>query len=120
MISMKLRAAVCVALFCTISAYAADVAGTWHLTVETSAGTGTPTLVLVQNGEQLTGTYTGRFGTSPITGTIKDSAIEFSFTVSGPMGSATVSYSGTVEGSQMHGGMTMGQRTGGTFSGEKQ
>jgi len=117
---MKRYAVACAALLCTVSAYAVDVAGTWHLTVETSAGTGTPTLVLEQRGEALTGTYTGRFGTSPINGTIKGSAIEFSFTASGPMGSATVSYSGTVEGSQMHGSMTMGQRTGGTFSGEKQ
>ena len=102
------------------AAYGADVAGTWTLKVETQAGTGTPTLVLVQDGEKLTGTYTGRFGKSPITGTIKGNALEFSFTASGPMGSAEVSYSATVDGDNVSGTMTMGSMAGGSFTGKKE
>jgi len=102
------------------SALAADVAGTWNLTVNTQAGTGTPTLVLAQTGNQLTGTYTGRFGEVPVTGTTNDTAIEFSFTISGAMGEAHVVYTGTVEGDTMGGSMKMGQMAGGTFTGKKQ
>jgi len=102
------------------SVYAADISGTWKLTVTTTAGTGTPTLVLTQQGEMLTGTYTGRFGESPITGTFKDGAIDFAFEASGPMGSAQVTYSGTVEGDTMSGNMQMGAMAGGAFTGKKQ
>jgi hypothetical protein len=109
------------ALLLTAAAHAADVTGTWKLTVETQAGTGTPTLVLAQQGEQLTGTYTGRLGESPITGTTAGDAIEFSFSATGPMGgTATVKYTGTVSGDTMSGSMTMGGRAGGTFTGRRQ
>lgn len=117
---MRIRAIALIALICCGSAHAADVAGTWDLKVETQAGTGTPTLVLVQDGEKLTGTYTGRFGKSPITGTIKGNALEFAFTASGPMGSAEVSYSGTVDGASVSGSMKMGSMAGGNFTGHKQ
>jgi hypothetical protein len=106
--------------FFTPIALAADVAGTWSLTVSTQAGTGTPTLVLVQDGDNLTGTYTGRFGEAPINGSSKGTAIEFSFTVAGPMGDAVVTYTGTVEGDTMGGSMKMGDLAGGTFTGKKQ
>jgi hypothetical protein len=102
------------------SACAADISGTWKLTVTTTAGTGTPTLVLRQQGEVLSGTYTGRFGESPITGTFKDGAIAFSFDAAGPMGSAHVTYTGKVEGDTMSGNMQMGPMAGGRFTGAKQ
>ena len=112
--------AVVALLLSSWSALAADVAGTWNLTVKMSAGTGAPTLVLVQNGENLTGTYTGRMGTSPIKGTLKGNAIEFSFTVSGPMGSGDVTYKGTVDGASMSGTVNLGPMGDGTFTGAKQ
>jgi hypothetical protein len=96
------------------------VAGTWALTVETSAGTGTPTVVLQQDGASLSGTYRGRFGTHPLTGTLKGDAIMFAFTVSGPMGSAEVTYTGTVAGDTMKGTLRMGEQAGGRFTGRRQ
>jgi hypothetical protein len=98
----------------------AAVAGTWALTVETSAGTGTPTLVLVQDGANLTGTYTGRFGDQPVTGAIEGNEIRFAFSVSGPMGSAVVTYTGVVDGDAMRGSMQMGSMAGGNFSGRRE
>jgi hypothetical protein len=115
------RIVVLAALLSSLSAFAADVAGTWKLTVKMSAGTGTPTLVLQQDGENLTGTYTGRFGASPIKGTLKGNAIEFSFTVTGPMGgSGDVTYQGTVDGASMSGTVNLGPMGDGTFTGTKQ
>lgn len=96
------------------------VSGTWALTVETSAGTGSPTLVLEQHGVVLAGVYTGRFGPQPVAGRLNGNAITFSFDVSGPMGSAKVTYAGAVDGDTMSGTMRMGSMTGGTFSGVKQ
>jgi len=79
-------------------ALAADVSGTWQLTVETSQGSGTPTIVLEQKGEQLTGTFNSQiFGEAKIAGTVKGNAIEFGF--EGDAGGQTikVSYKGTIE-----------------------
>src|SRR5262250_1419307 len=57
-------------------AFAADVTGTWNATVDLGGGQGgTPTFVLKQDGEKLTGTYSGALGESPVTGTIKGSDI---------------------------------------------
>jgi hypothetical protein len=98
----------------------ADVAGVWALTVETSQGTGTPTVTFKQDGEKLTGTYSSQvFGEQQVTGTIKGLSITFSFT--GSIGGAAVSvtYSGTVEKDTMKGKVTIGDLGEGTFTGKK-
>jgi len=78
--------------------FAADVTGTWQVTVETSQGSGTPTVILEQKGEALTGTFNSQiFGQAKITGTVKGNVIEFGF--DGDAGGQTirVSYKGTIE-----------------------
>ncbi len=50
---------------------AVDVSGTWKLTLETQNGTSNPMVTFKQEGEELTGTYKGRFGESPLKGTVK-------------------------------------------------
>ena len=62
----------------------ADVTGTWAFQVETGAGTGTPTMTFKQDGEKLSGHYSGQLGEAPLTGTIKGNAIEFTIDVDSP------------------------------------
>ena len=86
-------------VFCACLAFGADVSGTWQFTVETSQGTGSPTAILQQQGEQLTGTFKSQIlGDAKITGTVKGNAIEFTF--EGDAGGQTIkaSYKGTIEG----------------------
>jgi len=97
-----------------------EVAGVWALTVETPQGTGNPTLTLKQDAEKLTGTYASQvFGDREVTGSIKGSAIAFSFTVSIEGNSVTVSYSGTVEKDTMKGKVAFGDMAEGTFTGKR-
>jgi hypothetical protein len=78
--------------------FAADMTGTWQLTVETSQGSGTPTVVLQQKGEQLTGTFNSQLlGEAKVTGTVKGSAIEFSFEGEAGGQKIKVNYKGTIE-----------------------
>jgi hypothetical protein len=87
-----------VLMLCALFAFGADVSGTWQLSVETSQGTGSPTLDLQQKGEQLTGTFHSQIlGDAKVTGTVKGNAIEFSF--EGDAGGQTlkVNYKGTIE-----------------------
>jgi hypothetical protein len=97
-----------------------DVSGTWALTVETTLGTGTPSVTFKQDGEKLTGTYSSQiFGEQQVAGTVKGNAINFSFTGAVEGTSITVSYSGTVEKDTMKGTVTLGDLGEGTFTGKK-
>ena len=99
---------------------AANVSGTWKLTVETQAGSGNPTFVLKQDGETLSGTYKGQFGEAPLKGTIKGNEIKITFKVSGQGQELEIEYQGTVEGNTMKGKVKLGELGEGTFTGKKE
>ena len=89
---------ICTLMLCTGFAFAADVSGAWQLTVETSQGSGNPTVVFQQQGEQLTGTFNSQiFGEARITGSVKGNAIEFGFEGDAGGQKMKVSYKGTIE-----------------------
>jgi lipopolysaccharide export system protein LptA len=97
-----------------------DVSGNWALTVETSGGTGTPSVEFKQDGETLTGNYSSQvFGEQKVTGTIKGNAITFGFTTSFQGSTVTVTYTGTADATTMKGKVTVGELGEGTFTGKK-
>lgn len=121
-LAVSLAALLLAALIVTSPAFAADaakVAGQWDLTVQTPNGPGTPTATFKQDGETLTGTYKGRFGESPLKGTIKGNEITFSATISPQGQDIQIVYSGTVEGDSMKGNVKFGDMAEGTFTGKK-
>jgi hypothetical protein len=75
-----------------------DVSGVWTFSVESAAGSSSPTITLKQEGDKLTGHYSSQIvGDAPLAGTVKDQTIEF--TVTGEVqGTAIVlKYTGTIE-----------------------
>jgi hypothetical protein len=74
-----------------------DVTGKWTFNVETAAGSGTPTITLKQDGEKLTGHYSGQLGEADLTGTAKGSDIEFKFTVDVQGNALNCIYTGAVD-----------------------
>lgn len=79
----------------------ASVAGQWEMTRETPMGTMTTVFDLQQEGENVTGTMkmSGGRGTreTPVTGTVKGSALKLSATMTGRDGETrTMEYTGTV------------------------
>jgi hypothetical protein len=98
----------------------ADVTGTWKMTVETQAGSGNPTVMLKQEGENLTGTYKGQLGEAPLKGTVKGNDIQFSFKVNAQGQDLDIEYSGTVDGNTMKGKVKLGSFGEGTFTGKKE
>ena len=101
-------------------AAAADVTGTWIMAVETSAGSGSPTFVLVQKGEALSGSYKGQLGEAQVTGTVKGDDVTIEYKVDGQAGSLAVKYSGKTDGKTMRGNVSLGPLGEGTFTGTKQ
>lgn len=102
-----------------IAADTANVSGEWALTVDTPNGTGTPSVIFKQDGEDLTGTYKGRFGESQLKGTVKGNEIKFSVTISPQGQDLVVEYSGTVDGDSMKGKAKFGEFGEGNFTGKK-
>lgn len=75
---------------------AAEVAGKWTMSLEMSMGTASPALEIKQDGAKITGTYTGRYGATPIQGTISDHAIAFSCTIDAEGQSARMDFRGDI------------------------
>ena len=105
---------ICLILSVSFQTQKPAVTGTWNMTVETSAGTGTPVFVLKQNNDTLiTGTYKGQFGEAPVKGSIKVNKINLKFSAS----DMDISYSGIVDGNTMKGKVVFGTMAEGTFTG---
>ncbi len=93
-----------------------SVTGTWNMSVETSAGSGSPTFVLKQENDTLiTGTYSGQLGEAPVKGTIKGNDIRLEFSISGNL----IEYTGTIDGDTMKGKVKLGSMAEGTFTGKR-
>jgi hypothetical protein len=98
-----------------------DVTGKWVFQVDTSAGSGTPTFTFKQDGEKLTGHYSGQLGEADLTGTVKGQAIKFSFSGEAQGTQIDCTYSGTVESQDsIKGRVTLGGVGEGTFVGKRQ
>ena len=96
-----------------------DVTGTWSFQVESEAGTGTPTMTFKQDGEKLSGHYSGQLGEAPLAGTMKGNAIEFTIDVSVQGTDVHIVYSGTVEKDSMKGKVKFGDLGEGSFTAKK-
>ncbi|MEO8679705.1 MAG: hypothetical protein ABI665_11705 [Vicinamibacterales bacterium] len=102
-----------------VLAQGVNVTGTWAFNVTTDQGGGTPTMNFKQDGEKLTGHYEGQLGAADLAGTVKGSAIHFTFTLDVQGQQAPVTYDGTVEKDTMKGTMNIAGMVNGTFTGTK-
>jgi hypothetical protein len=98
-----------------------NVAGKWVVTLEMGMGTATPELDLKQDGTKVTGTYTGRYGSFPLEGSLKGRVIAFSFTMAAEGQSMTMSYTGEVaaDAQSMKGTASLGEMGDATWSAQK-
>jgi len=122
----RLLIAVCmaaVASFASAGQAKVDVTGKWAFTVQTEAGTGTPTVTLKQDGEKLTGHYSSQtLGEADLTGTVKGAEIKFAFNADLQGQAVPVVYTGTIESKDsMKGTLDIaGGMATGTFTAKRQ
>ena len=95
--------------------WAADITGNWQFTVETAAGSGSPSFTLKQDGEKLSGTYTGLFGQLPVKGSVRDSKVVIELETT----QGKVVYIGTVESDAAMKGTVKLADMEGTWTGRK-
>lgn len=93
------------------------LSGRWEFTVNNGGTTSAPTVVLVQQGDVLSGTYISRvLGEVPLKGTVKDG--KFAFKVEHP--ALALEYAGTIQGNTvLEGSLTMNGSPTGTFKAER-
>jgi hypothetical protein len=98
-----------------------DLSGTWNVSVELPNMTATPTLVLKQDGEKLTGEYvSAQYGRFPITGTVKGSDVSFWFAMNVEGNALNVTYTGTVDkDGALSGAVNYGDMMSGTYTASK-
>lgn len=91
----------------TVFAFAepVPVAGQWNATLEFESFKGNVVLTFKQDGEKLSGTYKGRYGTFPLEGTVKETHIEFAVEITAEGMQTQGLFAGTVEGDRMSGGV---------------
>jgi hypothetical protein len=100
---------------------AVDLTGTWAFTVETSAGAGTPTITLKQDGAKLTGHYSGQLGEADLMGSLKGGEFVFEFTVEAQGMQLLCTYTGTAESKDsLQGTMTIAGLATGAFTAKRQ
>lgn len=98
---------------------AIDVTGTWAFEVQTDAGTGTPTMIFKQDGEKLSGNYSGLLGEAALAGTLTGKNITFTINANFQGTAITVVYTGTVDGNTMKGTVKLAEAAEGTFTAKK-
>ena len=112
---------VSVFLLLSVAAFAHDVSGKWTFQVQTDAGSGSPTFDFKQDGEKLTGTYNGTFGTAPLTGKVTGDDIEFTVDATIQDQKAKIVYKGKIEAAgKMKGSVELAGMGSGTWTGAKQ
>ncbi|HYB60339.1 MAG TPA: hypothetical protein VEH50_02575 [Methylomirabilota bacterium] len=85
----------------------ANVAGAWQMSVDGGQGTLTMVLTIQQDGGTIKGTSKSDFGESPLEGTVKGNAIDFTVHVKSDNGDFDVEHTGTVDGDTMKGTFKM-------------
>lgn len=100
-----------------LTALAADLTGIWTAAVDLGGiGSGTATFTFKQDGDKLSGTYSGTFGQSAVKGTVKGNDAEWTFD-NGQVG--VITYKGAIDGTKMKGSVQYGSVGSGTFTAEK-
>ena len=125
--SMRIRLTAVAALVVLVGASFAsagqaktDVTGKWAFAVETGAGSGTPAMTFKQDGEKLTGHYSGQLGESDLTGTVKGADISFTFNIDAQGTMIKATYTGTVDKDAMKGKLVLEGLGEGTFTAKRQ
>jgi hypothetical protein len=106
----------------TTASSAASLTGNWNLSIELPNMTATPTMVLKQDGEKLTGEYVSQqYGKYAITGTLKGTDVSFWFGMNVEGTALNVTYTGKVDkDGKIAGTVNYGDMMNGTFVATRQ
>jgi len=94
------------ASFAAFAADTVDASGTWQFTIQDTGRVFTPSFLLKQDGNKLTGTYKNSQGDNPASGMVNGNQVTLNAQIKGRDGEPrTVTYIGTINGDTMTGKM---------------
>src|SRR5580658_4572342 len=93
----------------------ANLSGKWEVQVEGYGAPRTQKFDFKQSGEGLSGVYAGKFGESKVSGTVKNSVVDFEMRVIDDQQIITVHYTGTADEDGIKGTVTFGNLGKGTW-----
>jgi len=97
-----------------------DVSGVWVFSVESAAGSSSPTITFKQEGEKITGHYSSQVvGEAPLVGTVKDQTIDFTITGEIQGTPLVLKYTGTIENKDSMKGKLSTEFGDGTFTAKR-
>jgi|SRR5207249_12312124 hypothetical protein len=97
-----------------------DVSGVWIFSVESAAGSSSPTVTFKQEGEKITGHYSSQLvGDAPLVGTVKDQTIDFTITGEIQGTPLVLKYTGTIENKDSMKGKLSTEFGDGTFTAKR-
>lgn len=101
---------------------AASLTGAWNVSLELPNISATPTMVLKQEGEKLTGEYISQqYGKYPLTGTVKGSDVTIHYAMNVEGTALNVSYAGKIDkDGNIAGAVNFGDMMSGTFTASRQ
>ena len=115
-----LLAAGMIMLFASVAgADEGSLSGAWQLEIVSPQGTRTPSMVLTQTGNQVSGSYKSQRGEVPISGTITGSDFALTVKIETDTDKLVVEYKGRVQGDALTGKVAMGARGEATFTGKR-
>ena len=114
---MKLLMAILFAL--ALPLCAADLTGTWDVAVDIAGNTGNPVITLKQDGNNLTGSYTGLLGEAPLKGKVDGDKVTWEFTVDYSGNNIHVVYTAVVANGAISGKIDFGGQAEGTFTAKR-
>lgn len=117
-----LRFVAAAALLAALPSWAADasgVAGTWSLSFDAMGRTATPKVTLAVADGAVTGTYAGRIGEFPLTGTAADNKVTFDVEMDMMGNKVKMQFTGTVDGDTMAGNVDLAGQGASAFTGTR-
>ena len=106
----------------TTTASTPSLTGTWNVALDLGSISATPTMVLKQDGEKLTGDYVSQqYGKFPLTGTVKGSDVTITFPMNVEGTALNVTYAGKIDkDGKFAGTVSLGDMMNGTFAATRQ
>ncbi len=99
---------------------AAQVGGTWDVTVNSPQGEVSVTMTLTQSGTSFSGSMASQMGTQSVDGGMVDGRrVTWSISMNAGGQNMTISFNGEVDGNRIRGSASMGDMGSFTFTGEK-
>jgi len=108
---MRLLPTLAALLFAAMAACAADASSTWAMSLEAPQGSTDATLILKQDGENVTGNYKGPRNEAPAKGTLKGNELSLTVSIAAGGQSLTLVITAKVADDKMDGSLNFAGQT---------